>query len=737
MSFFDKIEVPKSYLLLDTPKKFSWVIDRLLTACEFSYDIETTHCTIKNEELSRGYNKGDNVKVAGIAFSWGRSRSEGVWVHGNAAYLPLINRDETSYWGKYQGPVLQNLKSILESNVPKIAHNGKFDSKELFRRLNIRTKNLYFDTMLAHALLDEERLECSHALKSDFGADGQIIKLGLSDKYLDTGASVFKRDLSDALTFYDPSYRRYHKIPLDILYPYACADADFTLSLKFVLDDLLEKEGLKWVFENIAMPLSRVIMMLEIHGVPLNIEQARRVEAEQKAIQDQCSSEIQRILGREFNVASLPQLGNILFEVLKLPGGVRNKNGWVVDADVIDKLDHPVKEPLSKYRRAQQIQSTYASPALELLEEVTDGGKIGWVHPNIWLDSVTGRLKCKDPNLTNLPRAANGGDIVKGMWEGSEDYRFVFADYSQMELRVTAHCSQEPSWVESFNLDLDMHAATAKNVFKLDCPVEEVDKKYPNQRSYAKSINFGILYGETEYALSQKLGISYEDAVQLVQVDYFGAAPVLKSWIDFVHSFVESNGYVSNMFQRRRHLPDAMIVVPEGVPRPKYNDRPECYAKGPKLKDLAVSPNDLYLVDDSKIIQLIKSRKKTQFFNCCKCPHLRGCFVNSEVRYLTQKKQRAQRQSVNSIIQGSAADMSSLALIWLTDELRNNGLRAAPVLYIHDEIGVYCHVDDVESTLRVMNECMVSRLSAFTGFSIPLKIDTKVVKCWGDKDKKK
>lgn len=736
MAFFDKIEVPKSYHLLDTPKKFSWVIDRLLSSPEFSYDIETTHATLSNKDIQREYNKGGNVKIAGIAFSWGRSGYNGKWSYGNAAYLPLITKDEFPFWGRHQDSVIKYLRMVLESDIPKVAHNGKFDSRELFRRLGIRTKNLAFDTMLAHALIDEEGVECSHALKSDFSKDGKIIKLGISDKFIDTGSSVFKKDLGDALLHFDKDYRRYHKVPLDTLYPYACADADLTLTLRFILAELLEKENLRWVFDNVTMPLSHAIMLLEIHGVPLNINQARRVEREQKEIMDKSALEVQRLVGKEFNVGSPAQLGAVLYEDLGLEGGEKNKNGWSVDAEAIERLNHPVKVPLAEYRRAQQIQSTYATPALELMEEITDGGKIGWVHPNIFLDAVTGRLKCKDPNLTNLPRAKNGGEIVKGMWEGSEDYRFVFADFSQMELRVTAHCSQEPSWMGGFIRDEDMHAATAKAVFNLDCAVEEVDKLFPNQRSYAKSINFGILYGESIYALSQKLGISYEEAEKLVMVDYFGAAPVLKSWIDFVHDFASQNGYVLNMFNRRRHLPDAMIVPPEGVQKPKFEDRPECYAKGPRLYDLDVLPEDLYNVDDAKISQLIKERKLTKNFKCMSCPFRQSCFVNSEVRYQVQKKNRALRQSVNSIIQGSAADMSSTSLIWITDELRRNSLRSAPILYIHDEIGCYCHVQDVEATLKIMDDCMVDRLVKYTGFSIPLKTDAKVVKCWGDKDKK-
>ena len=733
MALFGNIKIPRTYHLIDTPKNLSWLVDELMKAPEMAYDIENTNCTVKNKDKQRRYNREATIKVAGVSFAWGRKGVQTPWEPGNAAYIPLIKSDESDFWGRNQQAVLRALKTILENDVPKVAHNGKFDSRELYRRLGICTKNFWFDTMLAHALLDEDRLECSHALKSDYDKQGKMTKLGLSDKYLDIGSSDFKLDLGDALTHYDPTLRRYHKVPLDTLYPYACADSDFTLSLRYIFTELLSRENLQWVFQNISMPLSHAIMLLEIHGVPLNIDKARQVEMDQKVIMADNDHEIQRLIGKEFNVASTKQLGEALFEHLQLPGGVRNRNGWVVDADTIAALDHPVKEPLAKYRRAQQIQSTYATPAIDLIDEITNDGKVGWVHPQIWLDSVTGRLKCQDPNLTNLPKVVNGGDIVKGMWQGGEDYVFLFKDFSQMELRVTAHCSQEPVWVNGFKRGEDMHSAMAKAINHLDCPVEEVAEKYKKERGEAKNINFGILYGESEWALSQKLGISYEEAVKLVQEDYFGAAPVLKQWIDYVHNFAQENGYITNMFQRRRHLPDAQLIPPIGLPKPGWNDRMECYTKGVKPRDLNIPITDLHNVDETSLSRLIKSNHQTRFFKCVNCPNLRSCFVNSEVRYIEQTKKRALRQSVNTIIQGSAADMSSLALIWITKELKDAGLRSSPILYIHDEIGCYTHVDDVEKVDKIMEDCMTARLLEFTGFTVPLVTDTEVVKCWGDK----
>jgi DNA polymerase I-like protein with 3'-5' exonuclease and polymerase domains len=506
-----------------------------------------------------------------------------------------------------------------------------------------------------------------------------------------------------------------------------------TLSLMFVFSKLLKDENLEWVFQNIVMPLQHNVMLLEMHGAPLNIPKARQVEFEQTQIMRTLEPVIHSLAGKQFLVSSTEQLGKVLFEDLQLPGGSRNKKGWIVDAEVLKNITHPIVEPVLQYRRAQKISSTYATAALELVEEVSDDGKVGWVHPSYYLDSATGRLKCSDPNLTNLPRSENGGDIVKGMWEGSEDYRFVFMDESQIELRVIAHESGEPSWLEGFHAGYDMHAAMAKLVWKLPCTVDEVKTLYKDKRSSAKAVNFGIAYGESEYSLAQKLGITYEEAYHLVNVDYFGAAPVLKKWIDWVHSHAEAYGWVQNMFGRRRHLPDAQIVVPNGLPWPDKSNRPQCYRQGVAPYMIGVDPTDLYNVTGDQLKQLIGTHKQTRFFKCSGCAHLRSCFINSEVKYLEGKKARAMRQSVNTIIQGGAADMTSLALVWITQELQNAGLRSRPILYIHDEIGCYTHVDDVEPVKRIMEDCMTTRLQRFTNFRVPLLIDAATVKCWGDK----
>lgn len=729
--FFDELKVPRTYFLIDTPRKLSWLAQELAKTDYMAFDIENNHPTIRSKDRIMDYRKNAQIVITGLSFAWDRTGVESPWKTGKAAYIPLTRSDDSPFWGSRQDFVINVLKEILENDVPKAAQNGKFDVRELAQRLQIYVENFTFDTMLAHAILDEGNVESSHALKSTLDGSGNIVKMGMSDKYLAIGSSHFKKDLGDALTHYDPVYRRYSKVPLDILYPYGCADSDMTLSLMHVFAPRLEEANLRGIFDTIVMPLSKAITLLELHGCPLDIAKAKRIEEEQLAIQRELEPLIYAEAGREFLITSSEQVGHLLFEVMKFPGGVRNKKGWVVDSDVLKSLDHPIADLLLKHRRAAKIQSTYVTSSLDLVTETSQNGEIGWVHPNYWLDTATGRLRCQQPNLTNQPRAENGGDIVKSLWVCEEDHKILFKDYSQMELRCIAHASGEPSWIDGFNRGEDMHAAMAKLAFKLDCDVSEVGKLYKKERSNAKAINFGIAFGESIYSLSQALGISYEEAEKLINEDYFGAAPVLKRWIDDVHAQTEYEGCIRNIFGRIRHLPDAQLPIPKSMSW--VNDPPECYRKCVPPFRIGVDNTDLHSVSENNLKQLIKVKRQTNYFKCCNCPHLKNCFVNSEVKFLKAKKARALRQSVNFVIQGSAADMASLAFIWVTDEFRRNNIRSRPILYIHDEIGSYTHKNDLDKAEKIMEDCMVRKLREFTQFRVPLATDTKIVSCWGDK----
>ncbi len=732
--FFSSTNQVSCYYLIDNPRKLSWLVNELEYTSEFAFDIETNHPTIKSKKKPPNFIE----RVCGMSFSWGRSGPVHPWEPGSSAYIPLT-RGGSDFWGSRQNVIIQTLKNILESDISKVAQYGKFDVHKLCRFLDIKVRKFDFDVGLAHSLIDEERLKSSHALKSDFNKKGKISKYGMSDVYLQEGTSSFKNDLEAALNHYDPDYRRYSKVPLDILYPYGCSDTDYTLALKYVFEPILKQEGMEWLFHNITMKLQHELVLTELHGMPLDLYKAREIGSEQEKIMKDCFDEAFIIHDEKFDLASATQIGRILFETLGLDGGKRNKTGWVTDSEALEKIDHPLIDVILKFRRAQKIYGSFIVPALEGVEEVTDNNSVGWVHMTYYPDSLTGRLKGSAPNLTALPRPENGGIVVKSAWAGGEEYRFIFKDYSQIELRFIAHCSGEPVWIEGFKAGYDMHAAMAQKIWHPDLSVDEVKKNHEEDRSNAKAVNFGIAFGKSIWTLSQDLNISYEEAEKLVNQDYFGAAPVLKNWIDDMHEFVRLNGYVNNIFGRRRHLPNAQLEVPTDVYWPKRNVRSKCYRKGPNLEYIGLRyeidkwEEFVNSLNDKIVSECIRNKNNSYFFKCLSCSHMCQCLISTEVKRINGLINQAMRQAVNSPIQGGASDMINLAWIYIGNELRNQRLDASVVLNVHDELNVYSHISCIEQASKIMDYYMCENMERITQFSVPLVVDTEIVHRWSDK----
>ncbi len=738
--FFQNVKDVPGYQLIDSPRKLAQLVDTLWKQRELAFDIETNYPTNKGGNKPPGFVE----TLSGLSFAWGRG-PEDKWKPGRAAYIPLAKEDDSPFWHSRQDAVMGVLKEVLESDTPKVAQYGKFDMFKLCRLHGLTVRNFTFDTHLAHAVLDEERLESSHALKSSYSKQGKLTKLGMADHYLDGRASSSKDDLELALDHYDPEYRRYSKVPLDVLYVYGCADSDYTLALKYVFEPMLEAEGLTWMFQNIVMPLQTELVVAEVCGMPVDLEVARKVRGEQEAVIAECLKQAEDILGFTIDLGSPAKVGRLLFEDLKLPGGRRNKQGWVTDSEMLTKLKHPIADILLRFRRASKLYGSYIVPALENVEEVTNEGRVGWIHATYFPDSLTGRLRQQDPSLVTLPRPENGGNIVKSMFAGGEDYRFIFKDYSQIELKFIAHYSGEPIWVDGFNKGEDMHAGMARRMWHPDKTVAEVKEHHGADRSKAKAVNFGIAFGETEYGLSKNLGISYQEADHLINVEYFGAAPVLKAWIDSMHEFVKANGYVQNIFGRRRHLPNAQIEIPEYMPWPKKSDTPPCYRKGPYFSQLGFDQDwNVFLgeeawytfinnLDESKIKDLIPVEKNSYLKKCTNCRHLLSCVVNTEIKKVGSLQRKALRQSVNSPVQGGASDMMSLAWTWVGQELRRQGLDAYVVLNVHDELIVMSHVGCIEEVTRIMEDCMCTRMEEFIQFKVPLVADVEIVHRWSEK----
>jgi DNA polymerase I-like protein with 3'-5' exonuclease and polymerase domains len=277
-----------------------------------------------------------------------------------------------------------------------------------------------------------------------------------------------------------------------------------------------------------------------------------------------------------------------------------------------------------------------------------------------------------------------------------------------------------------------MHSAMAHAIWKLACNVDQVKKLHPVLRRKAKAVNFGIAFGETAFGLSKNIGCSYEEAYKLINEDFFGVAPTLKSCIDSVHKFVMEEGYVSNIFGRRRHLKDATLEVPYGMRWPDREERRKCYRNTVAPYLIGYNTQDMYKAESIDISNGIYRNELKQFYKCRNCSHLKSCFINSEVGYIKRKIERAKRQSFNMIVQGSAADMTSLSLVWITQELKKRGLDAKVCLYVHDEVAVYAKDEHVDAVVSVMQECMGPRMEKFTNFAVPLVVDTEIKQHWGE-----
>jgi DNA polymerase-1 len=627
-----------------------------------------------------------------------------------------------------QGRMLQS------SHTPKIAFNAKFDVGKLISLHGVYTQNLIFDPMLAAGLTDEECLISRHALKSNYAEDGSLKTLGMSDAYLNLGSSEFKKELTSALLHYDSKLRRYSKVPISILYPYGCADSDMTLALYYVMRQKLVEEDLVWIYDNLIIPLQHRIMLIELHGVPAEIQRIKEIETEQSGLLQQLSKHICSVLGRDFNVSSTQQLGRILFEDLGLPGGTKTPKGeWAVDDEVLEKLEHPAKDFLLKHRRASKIHGTYAVGALNQIKEITHGGSIGWIHTDYFINSRTGRLRSSEPNLCNLPRTENGGDLIKSMYVAPPGYKFVAADFSQSEMRLVAHISGEPSWREAFALGQDLHAATAHKVFHLDCSVDEVKTLHKAKRSSAKTVNFGVLYGETIFNLAHSLNMTYEEASHFINIDYFGTAPVLKAWIDDTHEFAKQYGYVSNIFGRRRHLPDAQLAVPSGAPWPQDSVRPKCYREGPTPQALQIDVNDLASISDYQYKQQIKAHNQRHYFKCMGCPHIKSCVLNRYKRQVTGRVNAALRQAQNMPVQSSSVDCCSFCAIWVGEDFQKYELDANIILHIHDELFCLVRDDHVDAASRILEYYMSDYIVKFANLTVPMPIDVKVFQRWSEK----
>ncbi|MCP4458412.1 MAG: DNA polymerase I [Cytophagales bacterium] len=498
------IETEKhNYNLVDRPEQRKKLIHELSTANEFCFDTETT--SLETRE----------AKLVGIAFSLEARK---------AFYVPMTG-DHT-----IDMAIVSEFKSVLEKpDIRKIGQNLKYDI-QILRNYDVHVVGPLFDTMLAHFLLDSETANNMDTM---------------ADKYLGYSTVSFESIVGPK----GKNQKTIDQITVDKVKDYACEDADITLQLKEKLETLIEENKLEKLLHEVEEPLSFVLADMEYEGVKIDTDALANMSVELEEESRLAQTDIFKLAGVEFNIASPKQLGEILFDQMKLiDNPKKTKTGqYATGEEVLSKLagEHEIAAKILEFREYQKLKSTYVDALPKLISEVDNR-----VHTDYRQTvAITGRLSSNNPNLQNIPiRTAKGREIRKAFIPKSEEYLIMSADYSQIELRIMAAFSKDESMMQAFKEGRDIHATTAAKVFGVD--LENVED---GMRRKAKEVNFGIIYGISAFGLSQNLNIPRGEAAEIIE-SYFNEFPNVKKYMDATIEKAREQGFVETMLGRRRYL---------------------------------------------------------------------------------------------------------------------------------------------------------------------------------------
>ena len=417
------------------------------------------------------------------------------------------------------------IKEFLESDTKKTTHGLKELIAEM-KKHDIDVRSVTFDTEIGAYLIEPSKKSYDLAgLSSDF--------LGvILNNEANSGAQLSLDSMLDYKN--DASFGAY---------------AVAVLKLKQYEENELKARGSLALFHKIEMPLVYVLASMEHEGIFVDLEKLSEFGEELKKEQTKLTDEIYSLAGHEFNINSPKQLAVVLFEELELKALKKTKSGYSTNAEVLEKLKlaHPIVEKILEYRKIAKLNSTYVEGLISAIDK-----RDGKIHSSFnQTVTVTGRISSTEPNLQNIPvRTQLGREMRKMFIAKSEDYVLIDADYSQIELRVLAHISEDENMIESFNSDFDIHSSTAAKIFGV-----KKDEVTSEMRSAAKAINFGLVYGMGEFSLSQDLKISLKRAKEYIQ-DYLGSYPKVQKYMKETVEFAKENGYVTTMFGRRRDIPE-------------------------------------------------------------------------------------------------------------------------------------------------------------------------------------
>ena len=595
---------PHQYSCADTEEKRKSLVSLLTNIKEVCFDTETTGIDANNADL------------VGFSFSW---------KPGEAHYVPVpADRNETL-------KILTAFRPLFESKDRLwIGQNIKYDMLVL-KWYGIDICGGIFDTMLAHYVIDP---------------DGKRSMDMLSAQYL----GYEPVPIEDLIGKKGKGQGNMRDVAIEKITEYAAEDADITLQLKNKFQPLLDSKSVRKVFEAVENPLVKVLADMEFEGIRIDMDFLNEYSKELEKEANLAETNVYQEAGVRFNLSSPKQLGEVLFDKLKLdPKAKKTKTGqYATGEDVLLKLAHQNKivDDILAYRELTKLKSTYVDALPAIVNR-----KTGRVHTSYaQAVAVTGRLSSNNPNLQNIPvRTERGREIRKAFIPRDENHLLVSADYSQIELRIVAAISGDPNMCLAFKEKKDIHTATAAKVFGVE--EKEVTKE---MRYRAKSVNFGIIYGQGAFGLADNLGISRTEAKDIID-NYKKQFVNIQKYMDDTIQFARENGYVQTLMGRKRWLRD------------------------------------------------INSGNFT----------VRGF---------------AERNAINSPIQGTAADMIKLAMIKIHETFQKNRFRSKMLLQVHDELVFDAHRDEVEIIKPIIIDCMQSALPLPNG--VPAEAEIGSGKNW-------
>lgn len=497
-------DVPHTYVLIQTAQERKSLIEKLLNQKSVCFDTETTGVDVMTAAL------------VGLSFCYKK---------GEAYYVTLPQSYEECL------SVMKEFKPFFENeNIEKIGQNIKFDL-QMISAYDVGLKGALFDTMIAHYLIQPE-------LRHGMDYLGEIYLNYHTVHYTDLVGGKGKNQLN------------INMVDLDLLKDYACEDADITYQLKQILGKELEKNNLEKLFYEMEMPLVRVLATVERNGVKIDSESLKQTSATLTNEMLAAEKEIIEQAGVSFNVSSPMQVGEVLFDRMKLDDKAKKtKTGqYSTSEEVLEKLKskHPIVGKILDYRGLKKLLNTYIDALPQMVNSQT--GKIHTSYNQTV--AATGRLSSTNPNLQNIPVRDEMGREIRRAFIPNKDCVFLSADYSQVELRIMAHLSQDLNMVEAFNSRNDIHAATASKIYKT--PIENVTS---DMRRKAKTANFGIIYGISTFGLAERLNIPRAEAKELID-GYFETYPQIKEYMNDAIQKAKERGYVETIYGRKRFLVD-------------------------------------------------------------------------------------------------------------------------------------------------------------------------------------